>query len=75
MIKIMRNKYLIPGKAENGVVILDLIQRSCRGGWYGMIHWKYNTTLYVPSCGVATPLCSTRKAALLAAKEFVEGKT
>ena len=75
MIKIMRNKYLIPGKAKNGIVILDLVQRPCHGGWYGMIHWKYNTTLYVPRSGVATPLCATRKAALDAALELWETKS
>ena len=74
MIRIMRNKYLIPGKTEDGVVILDLIQRPRRGGWYGMIHWKYNTTLYVPRSGVATPLCATRKVALATALELWETK-
>ena len=70
----MRNKYLIPGKTEDGVVILDLIQRPRRGGWYGMIRWRYDTALYVPPCGVATPLCATRKAALDAALELWETK-
>ncbi len=74
IVKIMRNKYLIPGKIENGVVTLELVQRPRRGGWYGMVRWAYNTTLYVPRSGVATPLCATRKAALTAALELWETK-